>query len=130
MGVSTSWSDILQAVLPWTESHAEEPVTDEEKDNNEEDGTTEESGVTEPEAEEEEQEEEEEEEDLVDPKDVLEEECKNSKACSPAKHHYEECVERVTSGHGVKNEDCVEECRPLAPLFKIVITLKLRAKIL
>ncbi|RKF60892.1 Cytochrome b-c1 complex subunit 6 [Erysiphe neolycopersici] len=107
MGVSTSWSDIIQAVLPWTESYAEEPVEYDEKNNNGEDGTKNELSETEPEAEE--AEEEEEEEDLVDPKDTLEEECKNSKACSPAKHHYEECVERVTSGHGAQNEDCVEE---------------------
>lgn len=65
--------------------------------------------VADAEAVEESEEEEEEEEDLVDPKDVLEEECKNSKACAPLKHHYDECVERVTSGHGVENEDCVEE---------------------
>lgn len=108
MGISTSWSDILQAVLPWSESYAEEPEKDEEKETDAEDETKNESSVTEPEAEGEEGEEEEE-EDLVDPQVVLEEECKNSKACSPAKHHYEECVERVTSGHGAKNEDCVEE---------------------
>lgn len=39
-------------------------------------------------------------------------ECRNSKECQPAKHHYDECVERVTaaddkSGNG---EDCIEEC--------------------
>lgn len=44
-------------------------------------------------------------------------ECKESKGCSPAKHHYDECVERVTGADQGKpvdkkhpNEDCVEEC--------------------
>lgn len=40
--------------------------------------------------------------------------CEESKACAPAKHHYDECVERVTaaadSEEGAK-EDCVEECK-------------------
>lgn len=34
-------------------------------------------------------------------------ECRNSKQCAPAKHHFEECVERVENG---SKEDCVEEC--------------------
>jgi hypothetical protein len=45
-------------------------------------------------------------------------ECKESKACAPAKHHFDECVERVTSAdHGKPvdkkhpDEDCVEECQ-------------------
>lgn len=43
-------------------------------------------------------------------------ECRNSKQCHPAKHHYDECVERVTGAgegkHDKKHpdEDCVEEC--------------------
>jgi hypothetical protein len=42
-------------------------------------------------------------------------ECARSAQCAPYKHHYEECVERVTSMNedpeykGPK-EDCVEEC--------------------
>lgn len=35
-------------------------------------------------------------------------ECKESKQCAPAKHHYEECVERVNEGG---KEDCTEECK-------------------
>ncbi|KAF8540711.1 ubiquinol-cytochrome C reductase hinge domain-containing protein, partial [Trichophaea hybrida] len=41
-------------------------------------------------------------------------ECEKTKECSPAKHHYGECVERVTAATedadnmGPK-EDCVEE---------------------
>lgn len=45
-------------------------------------------------------------------------ECKESKACSPAKHHFDECVERVTGADQGKpvdkkhpEEDCVEECK-------------------
>jgi hypothetical protein len=45
-------------------------------------------------------------------------ECLESKQCSPAKHHYNECVERVTGADHSKahdkkhpDEDCVEECK-------------------
>ncbi|RKF76523.1 Cytochrome b-c1 complex subunit 6 [Golovinomyces cichoracearum] len=103
---SASWSDLIEAVSPWTNLQAEAPVMEEEKNNEEiivDSDTVDKSG---PEAEEEEEEEEPE---LVDPKETIEEECKNSKTCSPAKHHFEECVERVTSGKGTKDEDCVEE---------------------
>ncbi|CAI6319829.1 unnamed protein product [Periconia digitata] len=65
----------------------------------------------------EEEEEEEEEEELVDPKETLEKECETSKQCSPAKHHYDECVERVTGqieNDGKASEDCVEEFFHLA----------------
>jgi len=57
-------------------------------------------------------EEEEEEEEVLDPKPRLEEECMASKECSPAKHHYDECAERVTGQietDGKSKEDCVEE---------------------
>jgi len=40
--------------------------------------------------------------------------CTKSKDCAPLKHHYEHCVERVTSQqeeHGKAHEDCVEECK-------------------
>lgn len=46
-------------------------------------------------------------------------ECARSSQCSGYRHHYEECVERVTAQHedadykGPK-EDCVEECKQLA----------------
>lgn len=44
-------------------------------------------------------------------------ECANSSVCAPYKHHYDECVERVTrqeeAGDDFKGpkEDCVEECK-------------------
>lgn len=44
-------------------------------------------------------------------------ECAHSAVCAPYKHHYDECVERVTrqeeEGDDFKGpkEDCVEECK-------------------
>ncbi|KAK5114417.1 hypothetical protein LTR85_010240 [Meristemomyces frigidus] len=64
------------------------------------------------EEEEESDEEEEEEEEPEDPKTKLEEECMKTQQCAPAKHHYDECAERVTEQHeqhGKAHEDCVEE---------------------
>merc|ERR1711939_1275159 len=80
----------------------------------------EEESKDEPEEDAEEEEEEEEEEEMVDPKEKLEEECKESKASSPAKHHFDECVERVTGAHEHSSdkkhpdEDRVEEFFHLA----------------
>jgi hypothetical protein len=36
-------------------------------------------------------------------------ECENSKKCSAAKHHFDDCQTRVTEGKGFKDENCVEE---------------------
>lgn len=51
-------------------------------------------------------------------------ECKESKQCHAVKHHYDECVERVTAPHEDShdkkhpNEDCVEECMsPPSPSY-------------
>ncbi|KAK4134851.1 Non-heme 11 kDa protein of cytochrome bc1 complex, partial [Trichocladium antarcticum] len=42
-------------------------------------------------------------------------ECKESKQCAPVKHHFDECVERVTNSSGAEaGEDCVEEFFHLA----------------
>jgi hypothetical protein len=41
-------------------------------------------------------------------------ECLRSSQCAPAKHHYDECAERVTKQqeeNGKADEDCVEECK-------------------
>lgn len=43
-------------------------------------------------------------------------ECANSSQCAPFKHHFDECVERVTRQQEDPNykgpkEDCVEECK-------------------
>lgn len=40
-------------------------------------------------------------------------ECAESKECHAPKHHYDQCVERVTGqieNDGKASEDCVEEC--------------------
>lgn len=40
-------------------------------------------------------------------------ECAKSAECAPHKHHYDDCVERVTKQqeeNGKADEDCVEEC--------------------
>ncbi|RDW88964.1 hypothetical protein BP6252_00996 [Coleophoma cylindrospora] len=63
--------------------------------------------------------EEEEEEELEDPQEKFQEECKESKQCSGPKHHFDECVERVTGASESDDkkgpsEDCVEEFFHLA----------------
>ncbi|MCJ1354232.1 MAG: hypothetical protein MMC33_004219 [Icmadophila ericetorum] len=82
----------------------------EEKEGGEEEGEEKEEG-----GEEEPEEEEEEEDEPVDPKPKLEADCARSAQCAPAKHHFDDCVERVTAQHENPNhkghkEDCVEEC--------------------
>ncbi|KAI1811202.1 ubiquinol-cytochrome C reductase hinge protein-domain-containing protein [Poronia punctata] len=117
MGVWDVITDLVEAATPWSTAEAEAPPAEEKE-------TTQDEGAEEPKAEEDspeeeeeaEEEEEEEEEELVDPKEKFEEECKNSKQCAPAKHHFDECVERVTNAsddEGAK-EDCVEEFFHLA----------------
>ncbi|KAI1821324.1 ubiquinol-cytochrome C reductase hinge protein-domain-containing protein [Xylaria intraflava] len=133
MGVWDVINDLVEAATPWSTAEAEAPaqekateVREEGSDETKSDqatggeqAVTEEAEKEEEEAEEEaeEEEEEEEEEELVDPKDKLEEECRNSKQCAPAKHHFDECVERVTNASnddGAEKEDCVEEFFHLA----------------
>ncbi|EZF26208.1 hypothetical protein H112_01615 [Trichophyton rubrum D6] len=102
---SLSFGEVVEAEAPPAEevedsSSAGEDTPDEDK-----------SEDAEEEAEEEEEEEEEEPEDIM-PK--LVEECSNSKACAPAKHHFDDCVERVTRNSEDPefkgpHEDCVEE---------------------
>ncbi|KAK0628956.1 ubiquinol-cytochrome C reductase hinge domain-containing protein, partial [Bombardia bombarda] len=41
-------------------------------------------------------------------------ECKNSKQCAPAKHHFDDCVDRVTNATDAHGENCVEEFFHLA----------------
>ncbi|KAI9682692.1 MAG: ubiquinol--cytochrome-c reductase subunit 6 [Trizodia sp. TS-e1964] len=71
------------------------------------------------------EEEEEEEEEPVDLKPKFEEgesapECAHSKQCAPVKHHFDECVDRVTAAASAEGEskgpreDCVEEFFHLA----------------
>ncbi|EXA47233.1 hypothetical protein FOQG_04512 [Fusarium oxysporum f. sp. raphani 54005] len=115
MGIWDAFTDIVEAVTPWSvveaEAPAEEPQEETESKNESKDEPEEEA-----EEEEEEEEEEDDEEELVDPKETLEEECKNSPQCAPAKHHFDECVERVQQqeSEGGAKEDCVEEFFHLA----------------
>ncbi|CCT64424.1 related to QCR6-ubiquinol--cytochrome-c reductase 17K protein [Fusarium fujikuroi] len=115
MGIWDAFTDIVEAVTPWSvveaEAPAEEPQEETESKNESKDEPEEEA-----EDEEEEDEDEDDEEELVDPKETLEEECKNSPQCAPAKHHFDECVERVQQqeSEGGAKEDCVEEFFHLA----------------
>ncbi|KAF4987531.1 hypothetical protein FGRMN_10323 [Fusarium graminum] len=115
MGIWDAFTDIVEAVTPWSVVEAEAPAEDTQEEN---EPNTE--SKDEPEEEEDEEDEEEEEEDdeeeLVDQKETLEEECKNSPQCAPAKHHFDECVERVQQqeSEGGAKEDCVEEFFHLA----------------
>ncbi|CAK7565607.1 MAG: Cytochrome b-c1 complex subunit 6, mitochondrial [Sporothrix epigloea] len=98
MGVWDTITDLIEAAAPWSVAVAEEPEEEPAEDSSDD--------AEEGEEEEEEEEEDEDEDEIVDPKDQLEEVCRNSKQCAPAKHHFEECVERVENG---SKEDCVEE---------------------
>ncbi|RMJ14807.1 hypothetical protein BHE90_003157 [Fusarium euwallaceae] len=130
MGIWDAFTDIVEAVTPWSVVEAEAPAEKEEQPEAE----TETKDEPEEEAEEEEEEEDEEEEDeeeLVDPKDTLEEECRNSPQCAPAKHHFDECVERVQQqeSEGGAKEDCVEEFFHLAHCATACAAPKLWAKL-
>ncbi|KAL2016847.1 hypothetical protein VTK56DRAFT_2922 [Thermocarpiscus australiensis] len=130
MGFWDTITDLVEAATPWSTADAEAPAkesteevtaetTKEESETTESEAAASEEPAAEEEPAEEEAEEEEEEEEepeIVDPKEKLEEECRQSKQCAPAKHHYDECVERVTSAQaqGGAKEDCVEEFFHLA----------------
>ncbi|KAF4334188.1 ubiquionol cytochrome C reductase hinge [Fusarium beomiforme] len=115
MGIWDAFNDIVEAVTPWSVVEAEAPAEEPQEEN---DSNNESKDEPEEEAEEEEEDDEDEddEEELVDPKETLEEECKNSPQCAPAKHHFDECVERVQQqeSEGGAKEDCVEEFFHLA----------------
>ncbi|KAH8150146.1 uncharacterized protein LAJ45_05832 [Morchella importuna] len=114
MSLSSFISDIYNS-LSISEVHAEAPPAEEkEPQTQEQEEPKEEKEETEEEPEKEEAEEEEEEEEPQDPAPAITEECANSKECRPYKHHYDECVERVTAAASEENatgpkEDCVEE---------------------
>ncbi|KLJ11022.1 ubiquinol-cytochrome c reductase subunit 6 [Blastomyces silverae] len=108
MGLVDMFTDLISS-LPFAEAQAEAPPA-------EEPAATDAPEEKEEEPEEQEEEEEEEEEEVEDIKPKLEEECANSAKCAPAKHHFEECVERVTRNSEDPDfkgphEDCVEECK-------------------
>ncbi|KAK2002347.1 Non-heme 11 kDa protein of cytochrome bc1 complex [Colletotrichum falcatum] len=148
MGFWDTITDIAEAAMPWATVEAEAPAAEEKHFSSdaskgrtsplttlqEEETPTEDESKEEPEADEEEEEEEEDEdeEETVDPKEQLEKECEESKACASVKHHYDECVERVTaaadSEEGAK-EDCVEEFFHLAHCATQCAAPKLWAKL-
>ena len=56
-------------------------------------------------------------------------ECENSKKCSAAKHHFDDCQTRVTEGKGFKDENCVEEfCESWSTLRHGVETRRVRCR--
>ncbi|PNP51582.1 hypothetical protein THARTR1_07838 [Trichoderma harzianum] len=130
MGIWDAFSEIVEAVTPWSVVEAEAPA-EEPKEAPEASVETKEEPEEEAAADEDEEEEEEEEEEIKDPKEELEEECKNSPQCSPAKHHFDECVERVhqQESEGEAKEDCVEEFFHLAHCATACAAPKLWSKL-
>ncbi|RSL69229.1 hypothetical protein CEP54_002408 [Fusarium duplospermum] len=131
MGIWDAFTDIVEAVTPWSVVEAEAPAEKEEQPEAETETKDEPEEEAEEEEEEDEDEDEEDEEELVDPKDTLEEECRNSPQCAPAKHHFDECVERVQQqeSEGGAKEDCVEEFFHLAHCATACAAPKLWAKL-
>ncbi|KAI0204597.1 ubiquinol-cytochrome C reductase hinge protein-domain-containing protein [Astrocystis sublimbata] len=113
MGVWDVITDLVEAATPWGTAEAEAPQQDKDNSDSKDDQSESKSDDAE---DEEDDEEEDEDDEPQDPKEQLEEECKNSKQCAPAKHHFDECVERVTnaSDDDGESEDCVEEFFHLA----------------
>ncbi|KAI5821333.1 ubiquinol-cytochrome c reductase subunit 6 [Pyronema omphalodes] len=106
MTVASFFADLYES-LTVSDVHAEAPPAEPEA---EEPAQEKEEEVEEAAPEEEEEEEDEPE----DPMPALLEECEKTPACAPAKHHFDECVERVTAAADDENakgpkEDCVEE---------------------
>ncbi|KAF4966481.1 hypothetical protein FZEAL_10648 [Fusarium zealandicum] len=130
MGIWDAFTDIVEAVTPWSVVEAEAPA--EESKEEQPESESKEAEADDDEEEEDEDEDEDDEEELVDPKETLEEECKNSPQCSPAKHHFDECVERVQQqeeNEGGAKEDCVEEFFHLAHCATACAAPKLWSKL-
>ncbi|KAL5615160.1 hypothetical protein BROUX41_005217 [Berkeleyomyces rouxiae] len=126
MSVWDMITDLVEAAKPWSEAHAEaseendEPAVEAPADEDEE------------EEEEEDEDEDEEEEEVSDPMPAIVEACQNSAACHEPKHHYDECVARVTGqieADGAAKEDCVEEFFHLAHCANECMAPKLWAKL-
>ncbi|KAK9365771.1 hypothetical protein V1509DRAFT_632094 [Lipomyces kononenkoae] len=114
-------TEFFEAIVPAVK--AEEPEEDEvsvSEDGPSADEEAVEEAESETEVEEEDEEvEEEEEEEEEEPEDIfpkIQERCANSSLCHDLKHHYDECVERVTKAQeepGYEDlehkEDCIEE---------------------
>ncbi|PNP47396.1 hypothetical protein TGAMA5MH_01213 [Trichoderma gamsii] len=131
MGIWDAFSEIVEAVTPWSVVEAEAPAEETQEAPEAQVEDKKDEPEEEPAAEEEDEEEEEEDEEPKDPKEELEEECKNSPQCSPAKHHFDECVERVhqQESEGEAKEDCVEEFFHLAHCASACAAPKLWSKL-
>ncbi|PUU73314.1 ubiquinol-cytochrome C reductase hinge protein-domain-containing protein [Tuber borchii] len=118
MSLSSLFSDIYTS-LTISPAHADAPPAEEHEEPSSDSKVEEEKKSAEPEpkeaepVEEESEAEEAEEEEPEDTLPAITEECSESKECKPAKHHYGECVARVTAaeegGANGPKEDCVEE---------------------
>ncbi|KAL6902699.1 ubiquinol-cytochrome C reductase hinge domain-containing protein [Trichoderma evansii] len=131
MGIWDAFSEIVEAVTPWSVVEAEAPAEETQEAPEAQVEEKKEEPEEEPAAEEEEEEEEEDDDEPKDPKEELEEECKNSPQCAPAKHHFDECVERVhqQESEGEAKEDCVEEFFHLAHCASACAAPKLWSKL-
>ncbi|PPQ66419.1 hypothetical protein CVT26_011288 [Gymnopilus dilepis] len=98
--MSSAISSFFSSFLSTTHSDAEENNNKVEESAPADEQTTAEEPAAEEEAEEEEPE---------DLQPIIREECKQTPKCAPLLKHFEHCQEKVTSGHGFKGEDCVEE---------------------
>ncbi|KAK9495150.1 ubiquinol-cytochrome C reductase hinge domain-containing protein [Lipomyces doorenjongii] len=109
-------TEFFEAIVPAVK--AEEPEEDDESIS--EDGpATDEEAVEDAESEEEEEVNEEDEEEEEEPEDIMpkiQAKCANSSLCHEYKHHFDDCVERVTKASeepGYEDldykEDCIEE---------------------
>jgi len=130
----TLFDSMLQSFF--TTAHAEEDKpeeaeAEESSDQDEEPKEEDEADDGEDDAEEEDEDEDEDEEEPEDPKPALEDECANSRQCAPAKHHFDDCVERVTEAgeHPEHKEDCVEEFFHLAHCATTCAAPKLWSKL-
>ncbi|KAF3481397.1 ubiquinol-cytochrome c reductase complex 17 kd protein [Arthroderma uncinatum] len=117
MGIADMFVDFVSSLSFGEVVEAEAPPAEEVEESSSAEDTPDEDKSEEPEEEEAEAEEEEEEEEEEEPEDImpkLVEDCANSKPCAPAKHHFDDCVERVTrnsedADFKGPHEDCVEE---------------------
>ncbi|DAA74045.1 TPA_exp: Uncharacterized protein A8136_3827 [Trichophyton benhamiae CBS 112371] len=113
MGIADMFVEFVSSLSFGEVAEAEAPPAEEVEDSSSAGEDTPDEDKSE-DAEEEAEEEEEEEEEPEDIMPKLVEECSNSKACAPAKHHFDDCVERVTRNSEDPefkgpHEDCVEE---------------------
>ncbi|KAI3405618.1 QCR6 [Candida oxycetoniae] len=108
------FKDLLENVLPV--AYADEGDDTQDEVANSEAPEAEKEDAADEDEDDDDDEDEDDEEESQDPLEKLSEECKNTAACKPFDHHFEECVERVKKemeepdyAHKHYKEDCVEE---------------------